>query len=95
MEFSFGRQEMSEQGDDTTERDAPSPTESERESGRYYYDDTTGYEIYDPSKDEDEDDDRQEEKEDAGADAEASRAHTAPLCGQSVESSQTLSSGKP
>ncbi|HEV2913936.1 MAG TPA: hypothetical protein VGX92_11710 [Pyrinomonadaceae bacterium] len=54
---------MSEHGDDTTERDAPSPAPSEPEPGRYYYDDATGYEIYDPSKDDEgegEDDDATE-----------------------------------
>ena len=55
---------MSEHRDDTTERDAPSPAESEPQPGSYYYDDRTGYEIYDPSKEDD--DDRQEEEEAAG-----------------------------
>ena len=69
---------MSEQGDDTTERDAPSPRESE--PGRYYYDDTTGYEIYDPSKDDDDDQQEDEEAaEAAGADAEANHTHGPPL----------------
>ncbi|HEV2802951.1 MAG TPA: hypothetical protein VGW12_20970 [Pyrinomonadaceae bacterium] len=55
---------MCEPPDDTTERrerDAtPSPrehdttTEREHTPGSYYYDDATGYEIYDPAKDEDE-----------------------------------------
>ena len=43
---------MSEQRDDTTERDKPSPKEPARQPGSYYYDDGTGYEIYDPAKDE-------------------------------------------
>ncbi len=46
---------MSERRDDTTEPvepDAASP-EREREPQNYYYDDGTGYEVYDPSKDED------------------------------------------
>jgi hypothetical protein len=48
---------MNEQRDDTTERDAPSPARREPQpSHSYYYDDATGYEIYDPSaEDEDED----------------------------------------
>lgn len=48
---------MSERRDDTTEpseRDAPS--ERERQPQNYYYDDGTGYEVYDPSKDEDDED---------------------------------------
>jgi hypothetical protein len=48
---------MSERRDDTTqpgERDAP-PT-PERAPRNYYYDDGTGYEVYDPAKDEDEPD---------------------------------------
>ena len=45
---------MSEQRDDTTDGGAPSRTE--RPSGKYYYDDATGYEVYDPSKDDEEDD---------------------------------------
>jgi hypothetical protein len=47
--------EMCEQGDDTTEpteRDAT--LERERKPRNYYYDDGTGYEVYDPAKDEDE-----------------------------------------
>ena len=53
---------MSEHVDDTTERDEPSPDGSVAEPGSYYYDDATGYEIYDPSK-EDDKDDREEENE--------------------------------
>lgn len=44
---------MNEQQDDTTDGGAPSRTE--HPSGKYYYDDATGYEIYDPSKDDEED----------------------------------------
>jgi hypothetical protein len=47
---------MSERQDDTTqpgERDAP--PEPERTPRNYYYDDGTGYEVYDPAKDEDDD----------------------------------------
>jgi hypothetical protein len=43
---------MSERRDDTTEpseRDAP--PERERKPQNYYYDDGTGYEVYDPAKD--------------------------------------------
>ena len=46
---------MSERRDDTTEpgeRDAP--PEPERTPRNYYYDDGTGYEVYDPAQDEDE-----------------------------------------
>ena len=46
---------MSERRDDTTERDEPSRKERERQPESYYYDDATGYEIYDPSQDDDED----------------------------------------
>lgn len=49
---------MSEHEDDTTERDAPSPArEEEKPRHSYYYDDATGYEIYDPAR---EDDDEEE-----------------------------------
>jgi hypothetical protein len=43
---------MSERIDDTTERGEPSG--EEREQGSYYYDDSTGYEVYDPEEDEEE-----------------------------------------
>jgi hypothetical protein len=46
---------MSEQRDDTPEQDEPS--RKEREPGAYYYDDSTGYEIYDPSEDDEDEDD--------------------------------------
>ena len=47
---------MSQREDDTTEHIEPSGEESERpKAGKYYYDDSTGYEIYDPEKDEEED----------------------------------------
>ncbi len=48
---------MSERRNDTTqtdERDAP--PEPESAPGNYYYDDGTGYEIYDPATDKDEPD---------------------------------------
>ena len=51
---------MSERRDDTTERDEPSRDERERKPGSYYYDDSTGYEIYDPAKDEDDEDEDDE-----------------------------------
>jgi hypothetical protein len=37
--------------DDTPEPDERSPEEKESKPGSYYYDDSTGYEIYDPEKD--------------------------------------------
>jgi hypothetical protein len=46
---------MSERRDDTTERDEPSRKERERQPGSYYYDDATGYEIYDPAQEDDDD----------------------------------------
>ncbi|HEX8138755.1 MAG TPA: hypothetical protein VF544_14405 [Pyrinomonadaceae bacterium] len=46
---------MSEHGDNTTEPDAPSPEHgAPRPAGSYYYDDATGYEIYDPLQEEEE-----------------------------------------
>ena len=46
---------MSEQRDDTTEQDESSSSgTSEPRPGSYYYDDSTGYELYDPADDEDE-----------------------------------------
>ena len=48
---------MSQRQDDTTEHIAPSGEESEPPiPGSYYYDDSTGYEIYDPEKDDEEED---------------------------------------
>jgi hypothetical protein len=55
---------MNEPEDDTTKQDAPSPARSgEQPSHSYYYDDATGYEIYDPSE-EDEDDEETDEPAD-------------------------------
>jgi hypothetical protein len=54
---------MSERRDNTTERDEPSQKESAPQPGSYYYDDATGYQIYDPAKDEDEEEDTEEERE--------------------------------
>lgn len=45
---------MSEQRDNTTEQDEPSPVERERKPGSYYYDDSTGYEVYHPAEDDEE-----------------------------------------
>ena len=47
---------MSERRDDTPEQAEPSP--AERRPGSYYYDDSTGYEVYNP---EDEDESNEEE----------------------------------
>lgn len=52
---------MSERRDDTTqpgERDAP--PESERAPQNYYYDDGTGYEVYNPDEDDDETEDAEQ-----------------------------------
>jgi hypothetical protein len=57
---------MSERRDDTPEADEPSRIEGERPRGSYYYDDSTGYEIYDPNADTDED-----EKDESDFDSEA------------------------
>jgi hypothetical protein len=45
---------MNKQGDDTTEtnEDEPSTLERDQKEHGYYYDDETGYEVYDPSEDE-------------------------------------------
>ena len=45
--------------DDTPERAERSPAKKDSETGSYYYDDSTGYEIYDPEQ-EDEDDEEKE-----------------------------------
>ena len=50
---------MGKQRDDTTEENEPSGEKRERRPGSYYYDDSTGYEIYDPEKED------AEEEEDA------------------------------
>jgi hypothetical protein len=55
---------MSERRDDTTEsarHDAP--PEDERKPHNYYYDDGTGYEVYDPVKDEEDDENGLNEKQ--------------------------------
>ena len=52
----LGEIKMSQRKDDTTEHDEPSVEERERrQPGSYYDDDATGYELYDPEKDEEED----------------------------------------
>ncbi len=53
---------MSERRDDTTEPDErDAPPARERAPRNYYYDDGTGYEVYDPSKDEDDAEDNAED----------------------------------
>ena len=48
---------MSERRDDTTQpRERDAPPAPERAPRNYYYDDGTGYEVYDPAADEDEPD---------------------------------------
>ncbi len=42
---------MSERPDNTTEPDTESPPERERQPRNYYYDDGTGYELYNPEDD--------------------------------------------
>lgn len=42
---------MTQHKDDTTERNESSVEEPESKPGSYYYDDSTGYKIYDPEKD--------------------------------------------
>ncbi|HZH30421.1 MAG TPA: hypothetical protein VEY11_06620 [Pyrinomonadaceae bacterium] len=61
---------MDERRDDTTqpgEHDG-APLAPERTPRNYYYDDGTGYEIYDPAADEDDEDEAEntKESEDAG-----------------------------
>ncbi len=53
---------MDERRDDTPEQDEPSRIERGPKPGSYYYDDSTGYEIYDPTTD-DEDRDKNDEDE--------------------------------
>ena len=49
---------MSKQIDDTTEPTEPSGEDDEqRKPGSYYYDDSTGYEVYDAEKDEEDEED--------------------------------------
>jgi hypothetical protein len=51
---------MSEQKDNTTESNEPSPKEPAPQRGSYYYDDSTGYEVYDPSQEDDDGDEADE-----------------------------------
>ncbi len=51
---------MNERRDDTTKPEA----ESRRAPGSYYYDDATGYEPFDPERDEEADDETGSERED-------------------------------
>jgi hypothetical protein len=50
---------MSKQRDDTPEEIDPSGEEREPRPSSYYYDDATGYEIYDPELDVEEDDEEE------------------------------------
>jgi hypothetical protein len=45
---------MSQRRDDTTDEQQRAPAKRERAPGDYYYDDATGYEVYDPTQDQDE-----------------------------------------
>lgn len=54
---------MSEHKNGTKKRDQPSKDEAEHERRSYYYDDSTGYEIYDPAKD---DEDEREGNDERG-----------------------------
>ena len=55
---------MSEPRDNTTEQDETSPVKNERAPGSYYYDDATGYEVYDPTQDEVEESERERGEDD-------------------------------
>lgn len=57
---------MNERRDDTTEPGERADAPTERAPHSYYYDDGTGYEVYDPLEDEDETD--AEEVEEADGD---------------------------
>lgn len=54
---------MSERRDDTTEPAPESLRERESESRNYYYDDGTGYEVYDPEASEEETEEEDEADE--------------------------------
>ena len=54
---------MSQRRDDTTDAPERARARRERAPGDYYYDDATGYEIYDPAQDEDELDEPKENPE--------------------------------
>lgn len=55
---------MNDQRDDTTESktDEPSTLRRDQEQHGYYYDDETGYEVYDPLKDEEDEEEVIEQK---------------------------------
>lgn len=55
---------MSErEADDTPKPDSPPQPESDTPPGSYYYDDATGYEIYDPEADEEDADEADDGEE--------------------------------
>ncbi|HEX8071272.1 MAG TPA: hypothetical protein VF546_15055 [Pyrinomonadaceae bacterium] len=56
---------MSQRRDDTTEPPPHAPARGERTPAGYYYDDATGYELYDPAQDEA---DADEDADDGAAD---------------------------
>jgi len=56
---------MSERRDDTTEPDENAAAGRERAPQNYYYDDGTGYEVYDPAQDEGEADGGNEKEAEA------------------------------
>ncbi len=56
---------MSERRDDTPEADEASRKEGKRPRGSYYYDDSTGYEIYDPNKETDDEEEADANKSSA------------------------------
>lgn len=71
---------MSERPDDTTEpSEQDAPPEPEHAPGSYYYDDGTGYEIYDPAKDEEEEDEPGENDATAEAAGDERRARRWPV----------------
>jgi hypothetical protein len=52
---------MSERRDDTTEPPEPAaPPAPERQPQNYYYDDGTGYEVYDPTQEDEDGTDNEE-----------------------------------
>jgi hypothetical protein len=60
---------VNERRDDTTKPETESPR-ARRRPGSYYYDDSTGYEIYKPAENEDQDEEGGNEDSEAGADDE-------------------------
>lgn len=57
---------MSEQPDNTTEPDESSSLKRDQEQHGYYYDDETGYEVYDPAQDNDDEETEKAEDENDG-----------------------------